>query len=192
MATTIKQSAIESKIKLGQATGVQTVKPVIKPTTVSQGTTSTQSQAKPTSTEAVKQTVEKQTTVTKDRAVMKSEAILVSQTMRSIASEMKAMFLERDEIIDDMFLALIAGHHVLLLGPPGTGKSFLTNEFTKRIDNSRIFEWLLNRTSDPSEILGPISIKNMERDKFVRILDNKIGDCEVAFLDEINIKGLLA
>ena len=194
--STIKESSLHASIKLNQATGIKPIAPAAVIKSAVTKTTSTTQAITPTSAE-VKETVE--TVVAKEHTVQQAEAnveamdaktlehkaIAVAKSMQTIANEMKALFLEREEVIQDMFLALIAGHHILLLGPPGTGKSALTKEFTRRITSARMFEWLLNRTSDPSELLGPVSIKNMERDKFIRILDRKIGDCEIAFLDEI-------
>lgn len=102
-----------------------------------------------------------------------------------ISSELKSIFVERDSVIENSLKALITGQSVLLIGPPGTAKSALTDELCKRIINGRYFSWLLNRTSDPSEILGPFSIKEMENDKFIRVTKNKLPEAEIVFLDEI-------
>lgn len=103
----------------------------------------------------------------------------------NIALELNDIFVEREEVINNSIKALITGQSVLLLGPPGTAKSALTNELCKRIVNSRYFAWLLNRTSDPSEILGPYSIKEMENDRFLRVTNNKLPEAEIVFLDEV-------
>lgn len=116
---------------------------------------------------------------------LKSLAFQVVGKLNAIRSELKTIFLEREDVIDDLMRALVAGQHLLMLGPPGTGKSALAEELTARIVMARIFKWLLNKTSDPSEVVGPVSIKNMERDKYIRILDGKLADCEIAFIDEI-------
>lgn len=102
-----------------------------------------------------------------------------------IKKELNDMFFEREDIIDTAILALAIGQSFLLLGPPGTGKSNLTEELCSRINGGEYFQWLLNRTSDPAEILGPYSLKGMEQDKFKRITTNKLPEATVAFIDEI-------
>lgn len=105
--------------------------------------------------------------------------------LNSIESELNTILFEREAQIRDMMRALASGKHILLLGPPGTAKSLLSREFAKRIVNANYFEWLLNRTSDPAEILGPYSIKAMEKDQFKRVPKGKLPEAHVAFLDEI-------
>lgn len=114
-----------------------------------------------------------------------AQVALIVEKLQNISNELKDMFVEREDVIDNSIKALVTGQTVLLIGPPGTAKSALTNELCKRINRGRYFSWLLNRTSDPSEILGPFSIKEMEKDKFLRVTTNKLPEAEIVFLDEI-------
>lgn len=107
------------------------------------------------------------------------------EKINKISKELNDIFVEREDVIENSLKSLITGQSVLLIGPPGTAKSALTSELCGRIKNGRYFSWLLNRTSDPSEILGPFSIKQMEEDKFFRVTKNKLPEAEIVFLDEI-------
>lgn len=102
----------------------------------------------------------------------------------TIYKEMNDLFVERDDVIKDMLRAVAIGVHVFLYGPPGTGKSSLTYEICDRIIGGNYFQWMLNRTSDPSEILGPFSLNAMENDKFLRKVTGKLPEAHVAFIDE--------
>ncbi len=107
------------------------------------------------------------------------------EKINRIEEELNDFFVEREEIIKDALRALVIGQHMFLYGPPGTGKSLLVYNICKRIDGSRYFQWLLNKTSDPAEILGPYSIKAMEQDKFLRKTNGKLPEAHIAFIDEI-------
>lgn len=107
------------------------------------------------------------------------------QKLIMIRNEMKQDFIERDELIQNLLLATTIGAHLLMLGPPGTAKSMIARDLCSRIVGGNFFQWLLNRTSDPSELLGPYSVKAMERDQFLRKYDNKLPTAHIAFIDEI-------
>lgn len=105
--------------------------------------------------------------------------------INAIRDELNVLFKERQDIIDMSLIGLITEQPVLLLGAHGTAKSALINEICSRITNARFFSWLLNPTSDPTELFGPFSIKEMENDRFMRITAGKLPEAEIAFLDEV-------
>ena len=47
------------------------------------------------------------------------------------------------------------------------------------------FERLLTKFSMPEELFGPISLKGMEQDRFVRITAGRLPEAEFAFVDEV-------
>lgn len=107
------------------------------------------------------------------------------ENLKKIKAELNDLFFERNEVIDNALISLVTGQSMLLLGEPGTGKSDLIKALCSRISYSKYFEWLLNRTSDPAEILGPFSIKAMEQDMFLRITTGKLPEANIVYLDEI-------
>lgn len=105
--------------------------------------------------------------------------------MQQIGVELNNLFVERDDLVRIMQLAIATGTNLLMLGNPGTAKSDITHELCSRIENANYFSWLLNKTSDPSEILGSFSIKQMENDRFLRITTGKLPEAHIAFMDEV-------
>lgn len=119
-------------------------------------------------------------------APLSTSALQAAQAkMQQINVEMNNLFVERDELIKLMQLAVTTGTNLLMLGPPGTAKSAITYEMCSRIEDANYFQWMLNKTSDPSEILGPFSVKEMENDKFLRITTGKLPEAHIAFMDEV-------
>ena len=83
-----------------------------------------------------------------------------------------------------LLLAAMAGEHILLIGPPGTAKSEVGRRLSKLISGS-YFERLLTRFSVPEELFGPLSMRALEDDKYVRQTRGYLPEAEVAFIDEI-------
>ncbi len=69
--------------------------------------------------------------------------------LRKIVGELSDQFYERSAVVRALVVAMLAGQHSLLLGPPGTAKSELARELTGRIDGARYWEILLSKFTDP-------------------------------------------
>src|SRR3982751_1825162 len=74
-----------------------------------------------------------------------------------VVDVLKRRFVGRDEVIDLIALASVAGEHLFLFGPPGTAKSLLVRAFASGV-RCRYFEYLLTRFSEPNEVFGPVDL----------------------------------
>jgi MoxR-like ATPase len=108
----------------------------------------------------------------------------VHAQLLQLRADLQGRFPERREVIDGALAAVLAGEHVLLLGPPGTAKSALVRAIAQAFGGS-YFERLLTKFSTPEELFGPISLKALEQDRYERVTSGKLPEAEFAFVDEV-------
>lgn len=108
----------------------------------------------------------------------------IQSKFETVRRELNASLIDRTQEIDLALAALLSREHVLFVGPPGTGKSMLSDALVSWIDGSK-YSILLTKFSTPEEIFGPISLKGLKEDQYRRIVDKMLPEANVAFIDEI-------
>ncbi len=103
---------------------------------------------------------------------------------KEVLDPMKRAFVGKDEIIDLMGVALVAGENLFLLGPPGTAKSALVYELGRRL-RGRTFEYLLTRFTEPSELFGPFDIRKLREGELLTNTEGMLPEASLIFLDEL-------
>jgi len=92
--------------------------------------------------------------------------------------------LERDALVEVLFLAAIAGEHVLVVGPPGTAKSQAVRSVAHQLGGS-YFEYLLGRFTEPNEIFGPVDLRKLREGTVEIETAGMLPEAEIAFIDEV-------
>lgn len=108
----------------------------------------------------------------------------LARRLQDGARQLEQQFLGKEEIIRLLFVAALAGEHLVMVGPPGTAKSALLRAFSEVID-ARYFDYLLTRFTEPNEIFGPVDIQAFRQGTYRRRIEHMLPEAEVVFLDEI-------
>lgn len=111
----------------------------------------------------------------------------VREKFAAARKELSAALIERDDEIDLVLTALLANEHVLLVGPPGCGKSLLLDSVMAWIGGTK-FTILLTKFTTIEEVMGPVSLTGLKEDKYLRITAGKLPEADFAFIDEV-LKG---
>jgi MoxR-like ATPase len=113
-----------------------------------------------------------------------AELLRIAAKVREVGHALDERYLDKAELVRLILVTLVAGEHMLIVGPPGTAKSALVRQLARLVD-ARYFEYLLTRFSEPNEIFGPIDIKAFREGTYVRRVEAMLPDADIVFLDEI-------
>lgn len=115
--------------------------------------------------------------------------------IESLLQQLNHGLVEREHTLKAALLTVLAGENLVLIGPPGTGKSLIARRIAdcfagdSKNDGSDgsndYFEYLLTKFSTPEEIFGPLSISALKADRFQRNTAGYLPAVTTAFLDEI-------
>lgn len=107
--------------------------------------------------------------------------------MTKIKEELNDIFIERENEIEMLALAFVAGANGFFHGLPGTGKSDLVESWAQRVVNSNYFRTLMGKTTEPGEIFGATSITAMKNDTYKVNTHGKLPEAHISFVDEVNL-----
>ena len=110
--------------------------------------------------------------------------------IQSLLQQLNQGLVEREHVLKLAMLTTLAGENLVLVGPPGTGKSLVARRIANSLshegeDGAGYFEYLLTKFSTPEELFGPLSIAALKNDRFHRNTEGYLPTVRMAFLDEI-------
>lgn len=109
--------------------------------------------------------------------------------IQSLLAQLNHALVEREATLKAALLTVLAGENMVLIGPPGTGKSLIARRVAASLSQQQqqpsYFEYLLTKFSTPEEIFGPLSINALKADRFERNTSGYLPSVQLAFLDEI-------
>ncbi len=113
------------------------------------------------------------------------------ERFRAFFVELEQRFVEREDAIEQVALALLARQHVLLTGPPGTAKSalckcVLENIVDRATGAPSVFSRQLTESTVQTDLVGPLNFKTlMESGRSEHFTDEGMLGAVHAFLDEV-------
>jgi len=105
------------------------------------------------------------------------------ERLLEVERTLNSIVIGHEEMVKATLIALIAREHVVLIGAPGTAKSFMVHSLAKLL-NAKFYRYLLTKFTDYSEIFGPIDIKKLSEGVYERRW-SEIVSADIVFLDEI-------
>ncbi|MBL8714474.1 MAG: AAA family ATPase, partial [Myxococcales bacterium] len=114
-----------------------------------------------------------------------------SENFAAFFRELQDVFVEREALLGQLALGLLAKEHVLLTGPPGTAKSQVSAAVLGRILDERtglpsLYARQFTESTVQTDLVGPINFKTlMETGRTEHFTDQGMLGAVHAFLDEV-------
>jgi MoxR-like ATPase len=106
------------------------------------------------------------------------------QRLLAVEKKLNEMVIGHEDFVRALLLASVAGEHIAVIGPQGTGKSYVARLYAQLL-NARFFKYQLTRFSVYDELFGVIDIAELAKTGTLKRNWSKIIAADFVFLDEI-------
>ena len=111
---------------------------------------------------------------------------MLVKKMQALTTDVNGLFVGRGHEVECAVTALLANEHAVFIGDPGTAKSMVVDQISKRIGDAEYFWIQLFAETAPSDVFGQISLRALEQeDVNRRNTKGHLPSCHIGFLDEI-------
>ena len=100
-----------------------------------------------------------------------------------VEKTLNTLVIGHEDFIKALMIASVAGEHMVVIGSPGTAKSYAVKLFAKLV-NANFYQYLLTKFTSFDEIFGSVDITALTQGEFKRNW-SRIISSEFVFLDEI-------
>ena len=121
--------------------------------------------------------------ISKDKDFEIDESL--QQNMIGFRDALAGTAVARDDEAQALMLGLLSEEHVVLIGPPGTGKSMLVENMSNALKGASIFKQLMSKFTTPEQVFGPVKVSGLLDDKFERAINGRAADSHFFFADEV-------
>ena len=103
--------------------------------------------------------------------------------LENLANGLKRLVIGHEDVVDALVLALVSREHMVMIGPPGTAKTFLVTTLAKLL-RAKYYTYLMTKYTTFDEIVGPIDVLELTKGNLRRKW-TAIVEADIVFLDEV-------
>jgi MoxR-like ATPase len=87
--------------------------------------------------------------------------------------------------VDGILTAMLAREHIVMVGPPGTAKSYIAISIMSSIKGAKHYKYQIHKHTTYDDLFGPIDVSELARNGQLVRRWSRLIDSHFAFLDEI-------
>jgi MoxR-like ATPase len=102
----------------------------------------------------------------------------------ALKEAVNSMVVGREAEVEGILLALLSKNHVVMIGPPGTAKSFIALTIASML-RARVYKYMLTKYTTYDELIGYIDVEELVKTGQLKRRWSPLVEADIAFLDEI-------
>jgi len=108
---------------------------------------------------------------------------IARKKLLEVEKSLNAVVIGHEDFVKALMIATVAREHIVVVGPPGTAKSYAIHTLSKLL-NAKFYSYLLTKFTSYDELFGTVDVTALTRGEFRRNW-SRIVSAEFVFLDEI-------
>jgi len=108
---------------------------------------------------------------------------IARERLKGVENALNSIVVGHEEFTKALMLATVAGEHLVVIGPPGTAKSYAVRAFAQLL-NAKFYSYLLTKFTSYDELFGTVDVTALAKGEFRRNW-SKIVSSDFVFFDEI-------
>lgn len=93
--------------------------------------------------------------------------------------------INRADVIEQIFCALLTGEHALVQSRTGVAKSLMTEQIFRMFTGARYFKVQASKEQQPDTYFGGMDIEELKRGRIIHNTEGSLVESEFGFIDEI-------
>jgi len=108
---------------------------------------------------------------------------IARKRLLEVEKTLNGIVIGHEDFVKALMISAVAKEHVVVVGPPGTAKSYAIHTLSKLL-NAKFYSYLLTKFTSYDELFGTVDVAALAKGEFKRNW-SRIVSAEFVFLDEI-------
>lgn len=122
-------------------------------------------------------------TISRGESLYDTEKII--KDLRRAMEFVQERVINRKEVVEQIFLAMLLGEHILIESRTGVGKTLLAEQVFEMFEGARIFKVQASKEQQPDTYFGGLDLEELKKGRIIHNTDGSLVESEFGFIDEI-------